>query len=104
MWLSDCSRRYIGWMGMITSNSRLALALAIALYLIWMTVTYLLEGYLLTLHRPEATLTRLAHALVANVLIGLGVSTLAVRALSDLGTISPRLAGFQGTGTPCSIP
>ena len=84
---------------MITSsNPRLALALAIALYLIWVSATYLLEGHLLTSQRPEDTLARLAYALVANVLIGLGGSALVVRALSNSGIVSPRLAGFQGIG------
>jgi hypothetical protein len=58
--------------------------------------TYLLEGRILTLQRPEATGVRLAYALVANMLIGIGGSVLVVRALSSMGTISPRRAGFQG--------
>ena len=86
-------------MGVISPpNPRLALTLAVALYLIWVTATYLLEGHLLTSQRPEDTLGRLAYALVANVLIGLGGSALAVRALSNSGIISPRLAGFRGIG------
>ena len=84
---------------MVTSpNPRLALALAVALYLIWVTATYLLEGHLLTFQRPEDTLARLTYTLVANVLIGLGGSALAIRALSNSGIISPRLASFQGIG------
>jgi len=60
--------------------------------------TYLLEGRILTFQRPEATGARLAYALVANMLIGIGGSVLVVRALSNMGAISPRRSGFQGLG------
>jgi hypothetical protein len=60
--------------------------------------TYLFEDRILTLQRPEATGARLAYALLANVLIGIGGSVLVVRALSIMGAISPRRVGFQGLG------
>src|SRR5215216_7492921 len=72
-------------------STRRALILAIALYLLWVLVTYLLEGRILTLQRPEATGARLVYALVANILIGIGGSVLVVRFLSDSGEISIRL-------------
>ena len=81
-----------------TPNPRLTLTLAIALYLLWVAATYLLEGRILTLQRPEDYLARLLYAAVANILIGLGGSVLIVRGLSNSGVISPRLAGFQGVG------
>ena len=55
-------------------STRRALTLALALYLLWVLVTYLLEGRILTLQRPEATGARLAYELVANILIGIGGS------------------------------
>jgi hypothetical protein len=67
------------------------------LYLLWVLVTYLLEGHILTLQRPEATGARLAYALVANILIGIGGSVLVVRFLANSGEISARQAGFQGS-------
>src|SRR5918994_4772142 len=81
-----------------TPNVRRAFALAIALYLVWVVATYLLEGRMLTLQRPEATGARLVYALVANMLIGIGGAALVVRALSNKGVISPRQAGFQSLG------
>src|SRR3712207_6369750 len=81
-----------------TATVRRAFALAIALYLVWVVATYLLEGRILTFQRPEATGARLAYALVANMLIGIGGSVLVVRALSNMGAISPRRSSFQGLG------
>jgi hypothetical protein len=79
-----------------TSTVRRAFALTIPLYLIRVVATYLLEGRIFTLQRPEVLDARLAYALVANMLIGIGGSVLVVRALSSMRAISPRRAGFQG--------
>jgi len=75
-----------------------AIALAIGLYLLWVLATYLLEGRIHTLLHPEAMGTRLTYALVANVLIGIGGSTLVIRFLPKMGTGSPERAGFRGLG------
>jgi hypothetical protein len=72
-----------------------AFALVVALYLIWVAVTYLPEGRILTLQRPEAAGSRLAYALVANVLVGIGGAALVLRVLSNMGVTSPRQAGFR---------
>ena len=77
-------------------NTRRTIVLALTLYLLWVLVTYLLEGRILTLQRPEATGARLAYALVANILVGIGGSVLVVRFLSNLGEISSRQVGFRG--------
>jgi hypothetical protein len=79
-----------------TPNTRMALSLAIGLYLLWVLVTYLLEGRIHTLLRPEAMGARLSYALVANVLIGIGGSALVIRFLSRAGTVSTLQAGFRG--------
>lgn len=79
-------------------NVRTAFVVAVVLFLVWSAATYLLEGRILTLQRPEATGARLLYALVANLLIGIGGSALVVRALSNAGAITPRQAGFQGFG------
>jgi hypothetical protein len=80
----------------VGSSTRRALTFAIALYLLWVLVTYLLEGRILTLQRPEATGARLVYALVANILIGIGGSALVIRSMSRTGAISTRQAGFRG--------
>src|SRR5215208_2320924 len=75
-----------------------ALLLAIGLYVLWVLATYLLEGRIQTLLRPEATDARLSYALVANVFIGIGGSALVIRFLSRTGTVSTEQAGFRGLG------
>ncbi len=82
----------------VAPSTRRALTLAIALYLLWLLMTYLLEGRILTLQRPEATGARLIYALVANVLIGIGGSALVIRLLSNSGAILTQQAGFRGLG------
>src|SRR5215208_5290044 len=77
-------------------NTRRTIVLALALYMLWVLATYLLEGRILTLQRPEATGARLAYALVANILVGIGGSVLVVRFLSNSGEISAQQAGFWG--------
>src|SRR5215203_5806297 len=76
----------------------MALTLALGLYLIWVLVTYLLEGRVHTFQRPEAMGARLLYALVANILIGIGGSALVIRSLSKAGTLSIQQAGFRGLG------
>src|SRR5215208_4521981 len=77
-------------------STRRALTLAIGLYLVWVLATYLLEGRIHTLLRPEAMGARLSYALVANVLIGIGGSALVIRFVSRAGTVSTQQAGFRG--------
>ena len=77
-------------------STRRALTLALALYLLWVLATYLLEGRILTLQRPEATGARMAYALVANIFVGIGGSVLVIHFLSRAGEISARQAGFWG--------
>jgi hypothetical protein len=79
-------------------NTRMALTLAIGLYLVWVLATYLLEGRIQIFLRPEAMSARLFYALVANILIGIGGSALVIRFLSRAGTISTEQAGFRGFG------
>lgn len=80
----------------VAPRTRGALTLALALYVLWVLVTYLLEGRILTLQRPEATGARLTYALVANILIGIGGSVLVIRLVSNLGVITLQQAGFRG--------
>jgi membrane protease YdiL (CAAX protease family) len=82
----------------IAPNNRRALSLAFVLYLVWVFATWLLEGRIHTLLRPEAMGARLSYALVANVLIGIGGSALVIRFVSRAGTLSPEQAGFRGLG------
>ncbi|TFG24405.1 MAG: hypothetical protein EU529_04355 [Promethearchaeota archaeon] len=43
---------------------------ALAIFGIWMLLTYLLEGMLLTLQRPDATMNRMLYTFIANIVFG----------------------------------
>ena len=73
-----------------------ALALAVSLYVAWTAATYLLEGRLLTLLRPEDTVDRLTYAVGANLLIGTIGAVGVVRWLHGHGLIRLDAAGFRG--------
>lgn len=75
---------------------RIAAISALVLFILWSTATYLMEGRILTLQRPEAVGARLAYAVVANILIGIGGAALVLRAISRRGAVSTRQAGFGG--------
>ena len=68
---------------------------AVGLYVIWLGLTYLLEGRLLTLRRPEARGQRAVYAIVVNILVGIVLSGWLLAVLADAGAIRPHRAGFQ---------
>lgn len=71
---------------------------ALGLFAVWTLTTYLLEGRLLTLLRPEATGARLAYAAVANVLVGMLGAGLLLRSFTGrAGVVPPRL-GLRAPG------
>jgi hypothetical protein len=71
---------------------------AVGLYAAWTLATYVLEGHLRTLLRPEATDARLAYAAVANILVGIvGTGVLLHVAVRD-DHVAPRDAGFRSFG------
>ena len=77
-------------------KTRLASA-AVALWVVWTTTTYLLEGYPRTLLRPDAIGLRLAYALIANIAIGI-VGTAVVVCIAIRGTgLRVDAFGFQST-------
>ncbi|MGD2152867.1 MAG: hypothetical protein PVG79_06330 [Gemmatimonadales bacterium] len=53
--------------------------IALALFALWTLATYVLEGRVRTLQRPEARRQRIVYAVVANLLIGTVVAGLAIR-------------------------
>lgn len=77
-------------------DPRRALVLVAALFVAWTAATYLLEGRLLTLLRPEATVDRLTYAVVANLLIGTVGAIGVVRWLHRQDLIRLDAAGFRG--------
>jgi membrane protease YdiL (CAAX protease family) len=66
------------------------------LYVAWTAATYLLEGRLLTLLRPEDTVDRLTYTVIANLLIGMVGAIGVVRWLRGQSLIRLDAAGFRG--------
>ena len=71
-----------------------AAAWALGLWLCWTAATYLLEGRVLTLTRPEDTGARILYSVVANLLIGTAGSVYVLRRLVRKGVLSPQRSGF----------
>lgn len=71
-------------------------AVAVAVYALWTALTWLLEGRIQTLLRPEAVLDRLVYTGVANVLVGSILALLVVREYVASGFTARSRLGFQG--------
>ncbi len=69
------------------------IVLALILYAIWVLATWLLEGRLLTLLRPEAVTDRIVYTVVANMVIGIVLALWVVRQ-----GISSKLVTRESTG------
>ncbi len=68
---------------------------ALAVYLLWVAATWLLEGLPRTLLRPEAPGLRLAYALIANLGIGMLLSFWLIRRHLRAGWGTRRDYGFD---------
>jgi hypothetical protein len=71
-----------------------AAAPALALWAGWTAATYLLEGWRLTLLRPEAVGDRILYVGIANLGIGILGAGLVLRSLIRRGLVTPRQVGF----------
>ncbi|MCM2466853.1 hypothetical protein [Methanoculleus oceani] len=71
-----------------------AFGIAVALYLVWVFATWLLEGRILLLQNPDPT-GRLIYAVVANIVIGTLITLVAIRAFLSAGILSPDRTGFR---------
>jgi len=71
-----------------------AVIAALGLYLAWTIATWMLEGRVDTLRRPNAVLDRLVYAVIANILIGIVGATWLVRVAAVAGVTSTAQTGF----------
>ncbi|WP_440988935.1 CPBP family intramembrane glutamic endopeptidase [Haloarchaeobius baliensis] len=74
-----------------------AVLAAVGTYLGWTAVTYLLEGRIRTLLRPDAAGDRLVYALVANVLVGTVLALWVARQSVVAGLLTRERLGFAST-------
>ncbi len=79
-----------------------ALAAALFLFAAWTLATWVLEGRIDTLLRPEAVVDRAIYAIVANLLIGIAVAMALLRMLIRRGWLTRQSAGF-GRFTPSAV-
>ncbi|MBF9032177.1 hypothetical protein HKCCE3408_17390 [Rhodobacterales bacterium HKCCE3408] len=71
-----------------------SISYGILVFLVWVAATWLLEGRIETLLRPDAIADRLTYTLVANVGIGIVGAAIALRYILGGATARYRLAGF----------
>jgi hypothetical protein len=79
-----------------------AVAVGLALYGVWSLATWMLEGRIEMLQRPDAVADRAIYAVVANLLIGILAATAVLRLLIREGWLSLEAAGF-GRSTPSVV-
>jgi hypothetical protein len=80
----------------------LGILAAVALYAVWTLATWLLEGRIETLLRPDAAGDRVIYAIVANLLIGVIAALIVLRQLIREGILAKPDAGF-GRAIPSPI-
>lgn len=76
-----------------------AIAVALSVFAVWTVATWLLEGRIQTLLRPEAVADRAIYAIVANLLIGVTLALGVLRFLIGRGWLTRAASGF-GRSTP----
>lgn len=77
------------------SQIKKAMAFSISVYLLWVIATYLLEGRILTLLRPEAAADRIVYTVIANFLVGIMIACWVLRSALISGFVSPEQMGFR---------
>ncbi|TFG01855.1 MAG: CPBP family intramembrane metalloprotease, partial [Promethearchaeota archaeon] len=68
---------------------------ALAIFAVWMAFTFLLEGMLLTLQRPEAVINRLLYTVITNIIIGTVIALYFVRYNHQQENIDRKKFGFR---------
>ena len=71
-----------------------AILVALGVYLLWMAVTYLLEGRISLMHHPTPA-GRALYVLSANVVIGIGLAVWALRTFVVSNVTSAKQLGFR---------
>lgn len=77
------------------SQIKKVMTFSISVYLLWIIATYLLEGRILTLLRPEAVVDRIAYTVTANIVVGILVAAWVLRSSLISGFVSPEQIGFR---------
>jgi|GEM_PF-424583 len=83
-----------------TTTFHITISSVVAVYVLWVLLTYRLEGRPRTLRRPHATRDRLIYTLAANILVGIVFPGWLLRSLVLEQTVTSAAAGFN---TPAHI-
>lgn len=78
-----------------SSLQRRTLTYVAALYVVWVLLTWFLEGRILTLMRPDAAVDRVVYVVVANLLIGIVVAAWLVGRFLRYGVTTRRRLGSR---------
>lgn len=78
------------------------MAAALFPFAVWTLATWILEGRIDTLLRPEAVIDRAIYAIVANLLVGIAVAMVVLRMLIRKRRLDRQVAGF-GRFTPSVV-
>jgi hypothetical protein len=78
-----------------TSRIKKAIGYSISIYLLWVIATYMLEGRILTLLRPEAAADRIVYTVIANFLVGIIIAAWALHSSLISGFASLEQTGFR---------
>jgi hypothetical protein len=77
------------------SEKKRTIVFASSIYIVWVFFTWLLEGRILTLLRPEATLERLAYIIIANYIVGIVIALWLMHYFIDSGFLGLKQMGFR---------
>ena len=76
-------------------KKKLSFLVAFSVFLLWMLLTFLLEGFRLTLQRPDAILDRLLYTFVANIIVGTVLVVFVLRYLKKSFVFDKENFGFR---------
>jgi hypothetical protein len=71
------------------------LSLSVLIYVIWVAITYFLEGRIHTLLHPEASFDRFMYAIVANLIVGIIIAAIIIRSSLKSRVVTLPQLGFR---------
>ncbi|MCX9082561.1 MAG: hypothetical protein OIN83_10230 [Candidatus Methanoperedens sp.] len=71
------------------------IVIPVSVYLLWVVTTYLLEGRILTLLRPEAVEDRIAYTVTANIIVGIIIAAWVLHSYLISGFVSTEQMGLR---------
>jgi hypothetical protein len=73
------------------------LLIGFSIFSTWFIATFFLEGFLLTLQRPDAIFNRMIYIIVANILIGVILTMFSIKYILNSSEMNKKDFGFRNT-------